>query len=307
MPQLLVFDIGMHIGEDADYHLACGHRVVSVEADPKLVEDGRKRFAKEISEGRLTIVNCAVGETDGEATFWICPSNRTLNSFSREGAARAGEEPQPVRVPVRRFTTLVKEFGLPDYLKIDIEGHDHVVLRDIDPANRPKFVSWEMSSIEDVLTVRSKGYNAFKCVSQVTLRPIELGSARGSIVRPSEFATRERLRGALSAVPGALPLARKIVQRARGGQPDGPVVPTTVRTVTLPSGKDYDFPLGASGPFGETLGGEWQAAETVIYQYLDYWLNVGRFAKHGDYGDWFDMHATTLPADQTPTIGSLHA
>ena len=41
----LVFDIGMHNGDDTAYYLSRGYRVLAVEANPSLCASARERFA----------------------------------------------------------------------------------------------------------------------------------------------------------------------------------------------------------------------------------------------------------------------
>jgi hypothetical protein len=53
----LIYDIGMHNGNDTAYYLFRGFRVVGVEANPLLVEQVRERFAAEIASNRLTVLN----------------------------------------------------------------------------------------------------------------------------------------------------------------------------------------------------------------------------------------------------------
>jgi len=53
----LIFDVGMHNGEDTEFYLSRGFRVVGVEANPDLVRGLEKKFAAEIADGRVTIVD----------------------------------------------------------------------------------------------------------------------------------------------------------------------------------------------------------------------------------------------------------
>ena len=49
----LIFDVGCNDGQDSDFYLKKGFRVVAVEANPALCEGLRRRFAQEIAEGRF--------------------------------------------------------------------------------------------------------------------------------------------------------------------------------------------------------------------------------------------------------------
>jgi 16S rRNA A1518/A1519 N6-dimethyltransferase RsmA/KsgA/DIM1 with predicted DNA glycosylase/AP lyase activity len=66
----LVFDIGLHKGEDTDYYLKKGFRVVAVEANSELVRECRSRFAQEIANERLYIIEGAVAEGRGKVLFY---------------------------------------------------------------------------------------------------------------------------------------------------------------------------------------------------------------------------------------------
>ncbi|MFT5604915.1 MAG: 16S rRNA A1518/A1519 N6-dimethyltransferase RsmA/KsgA/DIM1 with predicted DNA glycosylase, partial [Paracoccaceae bacterium] len=56
----LVYDVGMHQGEDSDFYLKKGFRVVGFEADPDLAAQCRRRFFGEIESGQLVVVEGAI-------------------------------------------------------------------------------------------------------------------------------------------------------------------------------------------------------------------------------------------------------
>ena len=56
----LIFDVGMHKGEDTHYYLLKGFDVVAFEADPNLVQFSKRRFKKEIDQKRLIIHYSAI-------------------------------------------------------------------------------------------------------------------------------------------------------------------------------------------------------------------------------------------------------
>jgi FkbM family methyltransferase len=65
----LIYDIGMDDGDDTDFYCRKGFRVVAVEADPDLCEQATMRFASEIADGRITVINRAIVETPGPVTL----------------------------------------------------------------------------------------------------------------------------------------------------------------------------------------------------------------------------------------------
>ena len=63
----LIFDVGLHKGEDTDFYLKKGFKVVAFEADPDLVAHCRDRFEQPIADHRLRIIEGAVApEAAGE-------------------------------------------------------------------------------------------------------------------------------------------------------------------------------------------------------------------------------------------------
>src|SRR5215213_370132 len=60
MDSTLIYDVGMHKGEDTDYYLKLGFRVVGFEADPELIATCKSRFAAPVASGQLHIVEGAI-------------------------------------------------------------------------------------------------------------------------------------------------------------------------------------------------------------------------------------------------------
>jgi len=191
----LIFDLGMHDGSDTAYYLKKGFRVVAVEADPQLAKAAARRFAGEISAGRLTIVNKAIAEAPGTVT--LHRSDNTLwSSISSERTEtyrdRKGVGSEPVVVEAITSAMLIGEFGTPYYLKIDIEGLDLAAVASLaEVSDRPRFVSMEttraslQSVRDDMDLLQSVGYDRFKVVAQhkVSLQrepsPVQEGIAAG--------------------------------------------------------------------------------------------------------------------------------
>lgn len=318
MQQDLIYDVGMNNGADTAYYLARGYRVVSIEADVTLVDDARKRFAAEIAAGRLTLLNIAVGAENTTAKFWICPQMKVWNSFDESYAARWGLPHHAVDVQVKKFGDVMREHGVPMYLKVDIEGFDHYCLSAIEAADPPKFVSFEITTIKDIGTLMERGYNAFKCISQRRFVPIKLGSWRGSTTHlPPESLLRRvrKLAASNQALRAAIIPIRDALRKPKASSPAPSKVPVAPEPSTAESagppvstirwnGGEWGFPFGSSGPFGDDLPGPWLTGDEVAYQWLDFWLYSGRFRGVGDR-DWFDVHATILPQAQAPRIAVL--
>lgn len=176
----LIFDIGMHDGQDTEFYLALGYRVVAVEAHPELAAAGRDRFADAIASGRLVIEEAAVCEeapASGFVSFYVNRRVSTWSTASAEAVERSGRlrdgDILEVEVPGLSIGTLVERHGMPHYLKVDIEGSDLCCVEGLGafPA-RPRFLSFEASlpTIEHELdVVAALGYRRMAVVPQARI------------------------------------------------------------------------------------------------------------------------------------------
>ncbi|HWG08698.1 MAG TPA: hypothetical protein VN672_06790 [Solirubrobacteraceae bacterium] len=111
----LVYDVGAHKGEDAAYYLAKGYRVLAFEANAELVRGCADRFAQEIAEGRLELVEGAVTDS-AEATvrFYRHPLS-TWGTTSEEMVSRnlMVAPSEAVEVPAVNFAEKLRQTGMP--------------------------------------------------------------------------------------------------------------------------------------------------------------------------------------------------
>ncbi len=165
----LIYDIGFHTGQDTAYYLARGFKVVAVEANPALAEEGRQRFASAIKSGRLVILNEGIAREAGRMTFYVNPDMTEFSSFDRPIAARQTTRLQEVPVRTRRLSHIVQEFGPAHYIKVDIEGFDHIAIESLSTApdrTKPRFLSIENGQPHALKTLQSLGYRRFAWVNQ---------------------------------------------------------------------------------------------------------------------------------------------
>jgi FkbM family methyltransferase len=169
--QTLIFDVGCHIGEDADFYLQKGFTVVAVEANPTLCALLKSRFGKEIDAGRFTLVEKAIAESSGEVDFFVNLNNSIWGTIRPNMAARNMAEVERITVPSVAFSSVIRQFGVPYYLKIDIEGADLLCLKDLlSFAERPRFLSLEIDHRsllnKELALLRRLGYTKFQIIDQ---------------------------------------------------------------------------------------------------------------------------------------------
>ena len=177
MKDNLIYDLGLHRGEDTEFYLKKGFSVVAVEANPMLATEVQRRFQAYIKTGQLIIENAAISDDDrASIPFFVCDNVSVWGTTQADWAERnlmAGAEMREISVPSTRFASLIARHGVPYYLKMDIEGADTLCLRDLRTIeDRPKYISLEssLSSFEELVEefslFQALGYTRFKIVPQ---------------------------------------------------------------------------------------------------------------------------------------------
>jgi FkbM family methyltransferase len=280
----LIYDVGMHNGDDTAYYRHLGYTVVAIDANPRVCENARERFQADIEGGLLMILNVGITKEPGVMDFWICETHSEWSSFHREVAAREQSPHQCLPVPCRTFDSILEQYGIPYYLKVDIEGNDMLCIEALQTQReRPPYVSLEVGSIDESVTMLSRlGYTGFKCISQFHYLPLQLPPIVGQ--KRAEF-----WGGMLTRRDFPRRVFRKVLGRA-GRQW------MARRYACLRHRPDWTFPSGASGPFGEDTQGRWLTGDEVCQVYHHYESLRQRGVRSAFWSDqgysfWTDLHA----------------
>jgi FkbM family methyltransferase len=161
-----IYDFGMHNGDDTAYYLAKGFNVVAIEANPRLCAQCESRFSACITERRLRILNVATSNESvmSPVTFYVHKNNDLLSQIRRPDP-RFLPEFDEIKVPQKRASEIVRAYGEPHYIKIDLEGSDPIVLRDLLEASiAPDFISVEAHSMMVFALLVTHGYDSFNLV-----------------------------------------------------------------------------------------------------------------------------------------------
>lgn len=129
-PDALAFDIGAHVGNRARALRAAGARVVALE--PQAPFAG---FLRRTLPAGITLIEAAVGAEAGEATLAVSRLHPTVSSLAglpaelseASGFAHVRWDARQ-RVAVTTLDALIAAHGRPDFVKIDVEGHEAEVL-----------------------------------------------------------------------------------------------------------------------------------------------------------------------------------
>jgi len=278
----LIYDVGMHQGEDAEFYLRKGFRVVGFEADPDLAALCRERLKEFLDRGQLTIIEGAIMDPES-----IKPSHQRVRFYKNrdvsawgtvcaDWAARntkLGMSSFVTEVDAIHFADAIRKHGVPYFVKIDIEGSDRVCISALsDFEERPSYISIESDK------------TSFPNIEREIHRLVELGYASFQAVEQS-------------------------------GIPASQSPPRPPREGTYVAQR---FEAGSSGLFGSELDGKWRPKGEILRQYrfirMGYFLlgddgvmkgwkfwgagklrtmarSALRLFTHGAVPGWYDTHA----------------
>ena len=250
----VVFDVGMNNGDDSAYYLSKGFRVVAIEANPVLVEKAQVRFEREIATGQLVIEGIAIADEIGKLPFWINEERTEFSSLMQKRARRDGMRCRVIEIETLTFDVLLERYGIPYYLKLDIEGAERFCLESLRSFPLPGFISVEAEGLEYLQLLWQVGYREFAIVDQMR--------HNSNFPDFSNETVYER------AAKRACWYADRFKNR--------------FGRVT--------FSRGTSGPFGIDTRAKWQTFDEVAYNWLH--LQFGHYDRGTlNRSSWYDFHA----------------
>lgn len=177
----IIYDVGAHKGEDTEFYLKKGFTVVAIEASPELCNDLRYKFQEYVKTEQLRIVNVAIARCSGTIDFYIDAAHSPWGTVNSNWVERnkhllndkSLDRIRKITVDSASLADIVKEYGVPYYCKIDIEGNDFLALESLRDDNIvPRFVSIESEKlswqrlVNEFVILRDLGYSRFKIIDQ---------------------------------------------------------------------------------------------------------------------------------------------
>lgn len=233
----LIYDVGLHQGQDTDFYLKKGFQVIAFEANPENIAYCRERFAKAIENGTLVIVEGAIvnenlfkkGESvrfykNEDHSFW----GSTCDDWANRNEVM-GTTNRIIEVKAINFSECLEKYGIPFYLKADIVGSEIYCLEALQRfKNKPDYLSIRSEKlifqklINEFRALDELGYNNFKAIQQ------DFSDLKINLAENDGFESI------------------------------------------------YQFAEGASGTFGEDTKGKWKSLDNILRQYqrifILYWL-----------------------------------
>jgi len=141
-----VFDIGANIGMYSEVFSELGAKVVAVEPNPYCCQV-LDRLAR---VRNVYVQRCAAGDVPGKTSLHVCedPGLSTVTDHWYEAAQqsplhRDAKWTGTVEVEVVTLDQLAARYGIPSFVKIDVEGFDDHVIRGM--SFRPSALSFEFN------------------------------------------------------------------------------------------------------------------------------------------------------------------
>ena len=257
MEKKLVYDIGMHTGQDTITYLKKGYKVIAVEASPLLAEEGREKFSQYIKDGSLTILNVGISDKEGILPFYINLKTSEWSSFDFTAGTRNNSPYEVKNIQCITTADMLRQYGVPYLLKVDIEGLDYLCINDLPEVAVGKgveFVSCEASDVSLIDTMYAKGYRKFKLIHQAyNFNPININLEKNKM----------------------FPYLLQVY------------IPLKIRFQKV---FPLEYPYSSSGPMPHESKGPWLDYTTVRQQYVDFYQ--GDLKKPLGHKSWFDFHAT---------------
>jgi len=164
---MLLFDIGSNIGSWALQNYSTNTQIICVEASPSTF----KKLVKNVSKKNIVCLNYAVTSSENsKIDFFDCAAN-TISTLDEDwlisNTSRFGNQYYYTKIEVNTITIdkLVSMHGIPDLLKVDVEGAENIVLKSLTkPLNTICFEwasEWNEKTIDALNHLESLGYTKF--------------------------------------------------------------------------------------------------------------------------------------------------
>ncbi len=140
----IIFDIGAHKGDKSKKLINFFSKIVLVEPQPECIKILKSKFSK---YKNIIIVETGVSSREQSLELKINSSNPLISTFSdkwTKGRFKESKWDQKLNITTTTLDKLVNQFGNPDFIKIDVEGHEYDVVKGL--SKKVGTISFEFTS-----------------------------------------------------------------------------------------------------------------------------------------------------------------
>jgi FkbM family methyltransferase len=164
-----IFDIGAHTGEDTEFYLEKGFKVIAIEANPEMCARLEKRFGNFLKEKKLVIIQKAIVDDQmSDVSIYVNDNVDSWSSIYEDVAGKGVHQVRKIDVESVTLKEICDLHGSPYFMKVDIELADILVAKSIHSlSDKPKFCSFEIHSPEIIHVLNDSGYTRFQIRNQM--------------------------------------------------------------------------------------------------------------------------------------------
>jgi len=197
----MYFDIGANIGKFSLANVNNTNKIIAIEASPttyKILLNNTKNINK------IECLNYAICNSKKEEITFYESSCNTISTLDKEwltsSKSRFGNKTQikSIKVKTLSIDNLIKKYGVPDLIKVDVEGAENIVLKSL-TSKTPLLCfewasEWKDKNIECVKYLYSIGYTKFHMQNEdnYTYRPFDFKNDKKTIIQKLEKATPKK-------------------------------------------------------------------------------------------------------------------
>ena len=164
-PGDLFFDIGAHLGDKSKQFIDKNLKAIMLEPLPQCIDQLKAKFK---NNDNVEIIQKAVGRESGNMALEVNSKTPTISTMAKhwkKGRFSGEKWDQKILVEMTTLDHLIKVYGIPNYIKIDVEGFELDVLFGL--SQKVGIISFEFTSeffdqtILCLNYLKKIGYNEF--------------------------------------------------------------------------------------------------------------------------------------------------
>lgn len=177
----LAFDIGANVGQTIEMLKPIYDKIVAFEANPDLAASLKNKHS---NNSDIIIESLGVSNVIGQRKFHLSNCHLT-STFSNEwiyNSRFAGDHTwnEAIDIPTTTLDEIINKYGEPDFIKIDVEGHEYEVFQGLTKLLENTCFAFEWAEelylkvIDTINHLKSLGYTNFAYTDYDSLLELEM-------------------------------------------------------------------------------------------------------------------------------------